>query len=110
VFDFEMMCYSWYINDIATVLYYAIQYPRKQDETSFEKQFLEYFLEGYEKEHSIEQADLAQIPIFLLYRDLMVYGFLCKMQKQKTFSDQENEYLNRLQQSIKKRKLALDNL
>jgi Ser/Thr protein kinase RdoA (MazF antagonist) len=52
LFDFEMVCPSWYENDIAVALYYAHffnqriqQFPEKE----FQRFFLEFFLLGYRK-------------------------------------------------------------
>lgn len=103
LFDFEVACNSWYINDISTVLYYANHFPQSIENDAFENYFMSQFWEGYEQEHRIDEEEKAWIPKFLLYRDLMVYGFLCKTWDKKELAQHEIKYLEMIQASIKRR-------
>lgn len=107
VFDFEMTCKSWYINDVATVLYYAGHYPKTRKDENFEEEFITAFWKGYEEHYQIEEAEKKWIPKFLLYRDLMVYGFLNKLWNGLDLDKGQKAYLERLSVSIAKRRVKL---
>lgn len=107
LFDFEMTCQSWYINDVSTVLYYAHQFPKETGDDAFEAVFMKHFREGYEEEHHIDEDEYVWIPVFLLYRDLMVYGVLSGIWKEKVLTSQETAYLQMIQESIRNRRNKL---
>ena len=104
LFDFEMTCNSWFINDISTVLYYANHFPKQKETEEFETYFMNHFWEGYEQEHKINEDEKEWIPNFLLYRDIMIYGFLSKIWKTKELNKHEIRYLEMIQESIKNRR------
>ncbi|MEM7575339.1 MAG: phosphotransferase [Bacteroidota bacterium] len=104
LFDFEMVCYGWYMHDVAAVLYYACNHPASRKMTDFEATFLQYFWKGYERYHRLPVADRAMIQPYLLYRDLMVYGYLGKVWADKELTAGDQAYLERLRKSIDRRK------
>lgn len=108
LFDFEMLCQSWFINDIATVLYYACFLKGDQEELAYQNNFMHHFWMGYEAIFPIERKEKEKIPKFLLYRDLLVYGFLNKIWKGKDLIESEKNYLERLIKSISFRRNLLD--
>ena len=75
LFDFEMCCYNWFINDIAVVLYYALYLIGDKKSIDFQTNFMNYFWKGYESVFTTEDSQKEKIPKFLLYRDLIVYAF-----------------------------------
>lgn len=74
LFDFDDCVYSWYINDIAIVLFYAIM--GKGDERDFTGWFLPHFLEGYLSETSLAGRLLRDIPQFLKLREIDLYAVI----------------------------------
>lgn len=108
LFDFEMACKSWYINDVATVLYYAAGHSKSRTNLDFESFFLKHFWDAYQKEYDLSSTEKEKIPIFLLYRDLMLTGFLSNLWAGKELNKIEFALMERLQQSIEKRKEIFD--
>lgn len=111
LFDFELCCQSWYIHDVATVLYYACTHPQSQAFVNFQAHFLEHFWLGYRMEFPIPSVEeQAYVPIFLLYRDLMVYGYLLDIWGGKSLTKQQEQYLKRMKRSIADRKEIFEHL
>lgn len=107
LFDFEMACRSWFSNDVAIVLYYAAYYPSTREEPGFEDRFLTHFWRGYEQEYQLPAAEKEKIPLFLLYRDLLVLGYLEKIGQWKEASDPTKAFKARLESSILRRREQL---
>ena len=107
LFDFEMTCNSWFINDISTVLYYANHFPKTNTGEEFETYFMSLFWEGYRQEYRIDKSEIEWIPKFLLFRDLMIYGFLSKIWNDKEMTKPELSYFEMIEHSIKVRRNKL---
>lgn len=77
LFDFDDCAYSWFINDIAIVLFY-IAFDAEElgfsDAASFTHEFLTHFLRGYRRAYSLSPAWLKEIPTFLKLRELELYA------------------------------------
>jgi len=104
LFDFEMLSYSWFINDIAVILYYAFYLKGTKTEREFQDYFLPHFWKGYESEFAIAPQEKEKIPKFLLYRDLLVYSFLNKIWGGKELTTQDIQYKEKLEKSISSRR------
>lgn len=80
VFDFDDCAYSWFMNDIAIVLFYVTwRMPsRENTRTQFAKNFFEHFLRGYSMENSLDPCWLNTIPNFLKLREIIVFAVLNK--------------------------------
>jgi Ser/Thr protein kinase RdoA (MazF antagonist) len=74
LFDFDDCTYSWFINDIAIVLFYITL--GKKDQTAFTKEFMTHFLDGYYQENQFEAAWLDEIPSFLKLREIDLYAVI----------------------------------
>lgn len=74
LFDFDDCGYSWYVNDIAIVLFYTVQ--DANDWPAFTREFMTHFLRGYRQEYQIDRHWLQQIPHFLKLRELELYGVI----------------------------------
>ncbi len=107
LFDFEMASKSWYINDVATVLYYACNFPTNENLDEFEPRFLQHFWEGYESEYQLPNSEKEKIPKFLLYRDLMLCGHLPLIWKGQTPTPSQIKYKNSVSESILRRRRNL---
>ena len=76
LFDFFDCAYSWYINDIAIVLFYAAMWEK--DRAAFTDVFMSHFLAGYTSECEIETDWLAKIPQFLKLREIDLYAVILR--------------------------------
>ncbi len=74
LFDFDDCAYSWYMNDIAIVLFYAAL--GQQDPSAFTASFMQQFLGGYIRENEVDTAWLEEIPYFLKLREIDLYAII----------------------------------
>jgi Ser/Thr protein kinase RdoA (MazF antagonist) len=74
LFDFNDCAYSWYVNDIAIVLFYAALW--EEDKSTFTHHFMMHFLCGYRKQYQLDPAWLAYIPHFLKLREIELYAVI----------------------------------
>jgi Ser/Thr protein kinase RdoA (MazF antagonist) len=74
LFDFDDCAYSWYANDIAIVLFYAVMW--QEDKPAATQWFMHHFLRGYRKEYALDSAWLAEIPHFLKLREIDLYAVI----------------------------------
>ena len=102
LFDFDDCCYHWRVYDLANALYYALwRIPRSETEqrAAFAQEFMTHFLAGYQTESTLSTEWLQRIPLFMEYRDLLVYAFL----RQHLNTAPENEGLQKLLGAIRER-------
>ncbi len=107
LFDFEMLCYSWFVNDIAVILYYAFYLKGDKTELEFQNSFLPHFWKGYESKFAIAPSEKEKISKFLLYRDLLVYSFLNKIWAGKALTEEDIKYKHKLDKSISTRRKSI---
>jgi Ser/Thr protein kinase RdoA (MazF antagonist) len=74
LFDFDDCAYSWYINDIAIVLFYIVLGVEDQD--TFTREFMTNFLRGYNRENLLAPFWLNEIPSFLKLREIDLYAVI----------------------------------
>ncbi len=74
LFDFDDCNYSWFVNDIAIVLFYIAL--GKEDQAAFTKEFITYFLHGYREENQLDESWLQEIPAFLKLREIDLYAVI----------------------------------
>ena len=77
LFDFDDCAYSWFINDIAIVLFYISMDAEElgfKDSASFTHEFMTHFLRGYRQAYTLSPAWLKEIPAFLKLRELELYA------------------------------------
>jgi Ser/Thr protein kinase RdoA (MazF antagonist) len=72
LFDFDDCVYSWFVYDIAMVLFYGL-IGHEEDPAHIET-FCRHFLCGYSKENSLDPKWLAEIPQFLKLREIDLYA------------------------------------
>jgi Ser/Thr protein kinase RdoA (MazF antagonist) len=73
-FDFDDCCYSWFVDDIAIVLFYAALFT--DDPPAFTGEFLPRFLRGYARENTLDVMWLSEIPHFLKLREIDLYAVI----------------------------------
>ncbi len=74
LFDFDDCVYSWFVNDIAIVLFYAV--IGMEEKPGFPLSFMRHFLRGYKRENRIEARWLKEIPHFLKLREIDLYAMI----------------------------------
>ena len=74
LFDFDDCAYSWFINDIAIVLFYIS--VEEEDAPAFTQAFLPAFLRGYRQFHALHPKWLREIPAFLKIREIELYAVI----------------------------------
>jgi Ser/Thr protein kinase RdoA (MazF antagonist) len=73
-FDFDDCVYTWFINDIAIVLFYAL--PFQGDREAFAAEFMPHFLRGYAGENRLSPGWLKEIPHFLKLREIDLFAMI----------------------------------
>jgi len=74
LFDFDDCSHSWFINDIAIVLFYIAL--GVEDQATFTRDFMTHFLRGYRVENQLDEEWLREIPSFLKLREIDLYGVI----------------------------------
>lgn len=74
VFDFDDCGYSWFINDIAIALFYIS--TDAENLANFTREFMRYFLTGYQKACMLDPMWLKEIPYFLKIREIELYAVM----------------------------------
>jgi Ser/Thr protein kinase RdoA (MazF antagonist) len=72
LFDFDDCVYSWFIYDIAMVLFYGLM--GNETDYSHIEHFTSHFLHGYSQENTLDPKWLAEIPHFLKLREIDLYA------------------------------------
>ena len=73
-FDFDDCAYSWFMNDIAIVLFYLVL--GEEDQATFTREFMTNFLRGYREENQLGERWLREIPSFLKLREIDLYAVI----------------------------------
>lgn len=72
LFDFDDCVYSWFIYDIAMVLFYGLM--GHEDDPAHIENFCRHFLIGYRQENHLDPTWLDEIPYFLKLREIDLYA------------------------------------
>ena len=73
-FDFDDCCHSWFVNDIAIVLFYVV--TGREAPAAYAEYFLRHFLRGYGRENRFDPHWFAHIPDFLKLREVDLYAVI----------------------------------
>jgi len=77
LYDFDDCAYSWFVSDLAIVLFYIamdaeeLGFPTME---AFAADFMSHFLRGYREEYALDTKWLKEIPHFLKLRELELYA------------------------------------
>lgn len=74
LFDFDDCMYSWFINDIAIVLFYIVM--NAEDAPAFTREFMTHFLRGYRRAADLDPRWLREIGAFLKLREIEMYAVI----------------------------------
>ena len=79
LFDFDDCQYSWYADDIAIALFYALPHDcSAAADRAYARQFLEHFMAGYREQNTLDPAWLEHIPLFLRRREIELYAVILR--------------------------------
>ncbi len=97
LFDFDDCQYSWFADDLAMALFYAV-WPqvKSAQEYDFAQRFYDAFLEEYSRENTLEERWLLEIPYFLQRREISLYMILTSLG--------ENQWDERMKQFMQGRR------
>lgn len=73
-FDFDDSSYSWFVEDIALVLFYGVM--GQEDPAGFTDRFLKGFLPGYFEAYPLDLKWFKEIPLFMKMRELDLYAVI----------------------------------
>lgn len=66
--------YFYYLSDIAIAIFYHVMFIQDEEKKSKEAQStLKQLLKGYKLEHSIHIPNLSNLPLFLKFREIILY-------------------------------------
>jgi len=74
MFDFDDSSYSWFVEDIALILFYAVM--GQEDPDRFTENFLSEFIPGYFSEYDLAHKWFSEIPIFMKRREIDLYAVI----------------------------------
>jgi len=74
IFDFDDSSYSWFVEDIALVLFYTVM--GQEDPAGFTDNFLSGFLPGYFSEYDLDKKWFREIPLFMKRREIDLYAVI----------------------------------
>lgn len=74
IFDFDDSSYSWFVEDIALILFYAVM--GQADPAGFVDNFLSGFIPGYYSEFELAPEWFKEIPIFMKRREIDLYAVI----------------------------------
>jgi Ser/Thr protein kinase RdoA (MazF antagonist) len=76
IIDFDVCAYQWFMTDIAIPVYHSMIWGKKKslnERETFVRQFMTHFMHGYQRENHLDSAWLERLPIFLRYREILIY-------------------------------------
>jgi Ser/Thr protein kinase RdoA (MazF antagonist) len=75
LFDFYDCLYSWFVNELAIALFYAVMdAPESGDRSAWATWFFRHLLAGYRSEHPLDGRWLAAVPDLLKLREIDTYA------------------------------------
>ena len=74
LFDFDDCVYSWFIYDIAMVVFYLVTNQEKPEELA--KNFWPIFWKGYRQENMLDRGWLGEIGKFFKFREIDLYAVI----------------------------------
>jgi Ser/Thr protein kinase RdoA (MazF antagonist) len=79
VIDFDVCAYHWFATDIAIAMFplfvgWMSPPGRSMDREAFGAYFFKHFMRGYERETHLDPFWLKQLPMFLKYRQMLLFS------------------------------------
>ncbi len=76
IIDFDVCAYHWFITDIAIAVYHGLTFDLRRSlaqREAYTRHFLQHFMRGYTLENTLDPAWFAHLPLFLRYREILIY-------------------------------------
>lgn len=76
IIDFDVCTYHWFVNDIAIAVYHAVTSNLGSSLSTrrvFARHFLAQFMTGYRQENELDETWFVHLPVFLKYREILLY-------------------------------------
>lgn len=76
IIDFDVCAYHWFITDIAIAVYHGLTFDLRRSlaqREAYTRHFLQHFMRGYTLENTLDLAWFAHLPLFLRYREILIY-------------------------------------
>lgn len=102
-FDFDDCCYHWFAYDIAIAFYdslYGIPIGERKQRKEFIRHFSDCFLEGYHSENSLSEEWIKRIPLFIKYRDYLLYMVTVAHSKRDEIDPEQKQLLDYIRQGL----------
>ena len=100
LFDFDDCVYSWFAEDLAMALFYAIWPPVKSRENQrFLQMFFRTCLAGYREENELAERWLLEIPHFWKQREICLYMVLTALGKEQ-WSENQRLFMQKRRESV----------
>jgi Ser/Thr protein kinase RdoA (MazF antagonist) len=106
LFDFDDCCYSWFVNDIAIILFYIVMGTK--DKKEFAHEFMKYFLKGYKRENYLDTIWFKEIPYFLKLREIDLYSVIHRSFDPTNISPWSERYMNGRKEKIENNEPYID--
>jgi len=74
IFDFDDCVYSWYVYDIAMVVFYLAN--GRDDARAYTRELLSHFMPAYLEENRLDSIWMKEIPAFLKLREMDLYALI----------------------------------
>lgn len=106
-FDFDDCGYNWFVQDIATALYYFVRrVPDRERRPAHAERFLRYILQGYREVRELDPDWLMLIPEFLRLRHILMY--VLEYQKRGATLVESDQRVHQLRLEIEQESSCLD--
>lgn len=104
IFDFDDCSFNWFAQDIAATFYHAVWQGLsvRPEHVSFPQEFMKHFIEGYNKEHTINKEILRQIPLFLKLREVFLFTLFHEVWDANNLEEWQAHTLQDLQHRIER--------
>lgn len=108
LFDFGDCCYSWFVNDIACIVYNAFKHYKGNLKywNEYLKEFFIPFMEGYRRKNTLPENQLTLIPMLVHLRAISLYAFLHKVWNVSALSQAQLNYFNQAKEFARSDYLA----
>lgn len=81
VFDFDMACQHWYINDVLNAIYYSYSFENPKFKMHLSPQdFIQHFMSGYRQYHQILPLEFQLAKPLLLLRDIFCLSIMSSLE------------------------------
>lgn len=81
MFDFDMACQHWYINDVLNAIYYSYSFENPKFKMHLSPQdFIQHFMSGYRQYHQILPLEFKLAKPLLLLRDIFCLSIMSSLE------------------------------